>query len=97
MSGDCGADRRSAEGVTWQAVSAAVAVLAVENSRSGDALAEVLGDADPVQVITALAIVAGAVLRLARPAAAGGAELGAEGAAGVIRHLGLRALEEASR
>lgn len=73
------AEIQGSTGVSWAAVSAAVALLTARQVRSGDGQADLLGGQPPGEVIAALVVVAVAFLEVLSPG---------DGGAAVLRDVG---------
>jgi len=72
--------------VSWPAVSSAVALVTSLRARSGDSQADLIGDAEPGQVITALTVVSTVLLDALAPDSRGDV---------FLELLGLEALRQA--
>jgi hypothetical protein len=82
--------------LSWDAVSTAVALLTAENGGDQGAAGDALGDADREEVVSALVLIGGCVLRELRPGP-GVPAIGHQGAAEVLQAIGLRVAAEATR
>lgn len=82
------AGTKDATAVAWAALSSAVALLTSLRARARDSQADLIGDAEPGQVIAALAIISTALLEALTPDAGGDL---------FLERLGLAALEHAQQ
>lgn len=77
----------------WDGIATAVALLTAWRTRSGESLADILGDTEPGPVIATLTMIAGTFVGAIRLADDDVPRISDEGVTDLLRHIGLMALE----